>query len=295
MTVSRVTTSMMADVAARNLSVASNELARLQNQAATLKKITRPSDDPAGTLAAMGLRADKAAVDQYIRNSQDGQGWLSSADSALSNSVGILTSARDLTIQGANQGALTPAAREGIAKQLDALSDALLSEANTKYLGRNVFSGNSDAAASFDRTTYNFNASAGNVTRRIDNGTTIPVDTDGQAAFGSGATSVFAELKAIAADLRAGVNVSGRIASLDSHLNNMLAAQSSVGARQATLMRMEDIHSQTQITLESQRADIEDVDAAQAYTDLQHQQLSYQAALMVTAKSMSPTLMDFLR
>jgi flagellar hook-associated protein 3 FlgL len=48
------------------------------------------------------------------------------------------------------------------------------------------------------------------------------------------------------------------------------------------------------VSLEAQRADVEDVDLGKAILDLKAQELSYQAALAVTARALQPSLMDFL-
>jgi flagellar hook-associated protein 3 FlgL len=292
--IDRVSSSMIAEMASRNLQRATSDLARLQAQAVSLKKIARPSDDPSGTVNAMSLRAQKASLDQYSRNSVDGQGWLSTADTALSSASNLVNKAHDLFIQGANDATLTPSTRESIAQQLEGIRASLLSAANTTYLGRNVFAGNADNGVAFN-ADYSYNGGSGSVTRRVGDSNSIQVDTNGTTAFGSGSNSVFAELDAAAADLRAGVSINPRIGNLQKHLDTIVAARASVGARQVSLQRATEANATVALNVEAQRSAIEDLDPAQAYTELQLQQVSYQAALAATAKSFSPTLMDFLK
>jgi len=109
-----------------NLQSSAVLLAKLQDTATSLKKITKPSDDPTGTADSMRIRAAQSQNDQYGRNIDDGAGWLSTVDSALTASTDILHQVRDLTVQGANDGALSPAAKEAIATALEGLRTELL-------------------------------------------------------------------------------------------------------------------------------------------------------------------------
>jgi flagellar hook-associated protein 3 FlgL len=278
-----------------NLQLSATQLARLQDTASSLKKISVPSDDPAAAADSMRVRAAQAATAQYARNIDDGNNWLTTTDSAMSAVNDILGRVRDLTVQGANDGALNSVSKEAIAKELEGLKSDLLSKANTTYLGRTVFAGNSDAGVAFDATTYNFSGSGSGVQRRIDSNTTVQVDANGAAVFGTGASSVFALVDNIVADLRAGVNVGSRIGAIDTAANAVLSAQSSVGARSAQITKAKDANLQTTGALEAQRSGIEDVDLSQIIIQLKQQEVTYQAALAVTSRTLQPTLMDFLR
>jgi len=87
-----------------NLQSAAALLAKLQDTATSLKKISTPSDDPTGTADSMRIRAAQSQTAQFGRNVDDGIGWLSTVDSTLSASTDILHQVRDLTVQGANDG-----------------------------------------------------------------------------------------------------------------------------------------------------------------------------------------------
>ncbi len=139
--ISRVTTQTQMRSAQANLQTNLARMAQLQAQASSLKAIERPSDDPAKAADALAVRAEQRAVSQYSRNAENGNSWLTTADSALANTTDILNQVRDLTVQGANDGSLSTTAKEAIAVRLDGLKQDLLSQANASYLGRNVFAG----------------------------------------------------------------------------------------------------------------------------------------------------------
>src|SRR5690606_14502401 len=76
-------------------------MSTLMERASGQRAILRPSDDPVGTGDSLRLRSEQRAAEQHARNTQDGLGWLTVADSAIRTSVDLLVRARDLALQGA--------------------------------------------------------------------------------------------------------------------------------------------------------------------------------------------------
>lgn len=294
--ITRVTNQTIMLSAQRNLQASKATLAKLQDQASTLKAINRPSDDPMATANSLQVRAQQAANAQYGRNIDNGNGWLTTIDSALGNATTIMRQVRDLTVQASND-TLTAAAKDAIASQLDGLKQDLLGQANAKFMGRTVFAGNSDAGTAFTNANPPaFNGAAGSgVQRKVADGLSVRVDADGVATFGSGTGSAFALIDQISSDLRAGANPSSNLAAIDARLNTIITQHSDVGGRMAQIQSAQDTNMQQTNALETQRSGIEDVDMAKAFMDLQLQQTNYQAALAVTAKVLPQNLMDFLR
>jgi flagellar hook-associated protein 3 FlgL len=291
----RVTDQSMSLAAQRALGERQSRLSAAQQTATSGTRITRPSDDPAGTGEALRVRGDLAAQAQYQRNIDDGTAWLSTIDSALDGATGLLRQVRDAVVQGGN-GSLNQDARDALATVVDGLRADLLTSANTRYLGRSVFAGTSDADAAFtDGTPPTFNGATGSVVRRVGPDSTVAVDTDGRTVFGSGSTSVFTVLDDIAADLRAGVDPTARLGALDGAMKTVVAARAEAGTRSALLERASQATTEATTALTSRRTAIEDVDLGQAVLDLQLQQTAYQAALAVTAKVLQPSLTEFLR
>jgi flagellar hook-associated protein 3 FlgL len=290
----RITSQMLVNTTQSNLQSSMARLANLQSQAGTQKLITKPSDDPAGTGESMRIRADQRALTQYGTNIDNGLSWLTAADSALSSATSALGQVRDLTVQGSNSGSLSASAREAIATQLDQLKPALLAAANQQFAGRPVFAGNTDSSVAFNPDASYNGVSGSTVQRRIGPSTTVRVDGDGAAAFGVGTNSVFALVDTIAADLRAGNDVSTHLTALDSHLSAILGEQARVGAVYSQLEGSKVLNAQQAGSLEAQRSSIEDVDLSKVILDLKTQEVAYQTALSVTAKALQPTLMSFL-
>jgi flagellar hook-associated protein 3 FlgL len=292
--ITRVTTQMSMAAASARLQAGAARVAELTDQATTLRAIQKPSDDPVGTASSMQVRKEQAAAAQYSRNANDAAAWLATTDSALSSVYSVLNNVRDLTVQAANSGTMSDTNRDAFVTQFRSLKADLEARANTTYGTRSVFAGSSTAAAAYDPAT-GWAAAGTDVSRRIGDGTTVRVDTAGTAVFGSGDDSVFAMIDSIVNDLQNGVNVNARINDVDGALGTVRGAQADVGIRHAAALTAQDSLKSATVSLESRRADIEDVDLAKAVLDLQVQQTNYQAALAVTAKVLQPTLMDYLR
>jgi flagellar hook-associated protein 3 FlgL len=295
--ISRVTSTTQMRSAQANLQASAQRLAQLQEQSSSLKTMSRASDDPSRAANALAVRAEQRATVQYTRNADNADGWLTTLDNALGSSTNILTKVRDLAVQGANSGSMTPATREAIAAQIDGLRKDLLKEANATYLGRAVFAGNSDAKSAFTPEGTYVSGSADGVTavaveRRVSADSTIRVDADGGAVFGS----AFKLLTDISAALRAdpALSVSPHLADLDKRITSVIGARAEVGARQARVETATASLVTQKGTLEAQRVQLEDVDLATVILDLKLQEIAYQSALAVTARVIQPTLMDFL-
>ncbi|NUP75178.1 MAG: flagellar hook-associated protein FlgL [Sinomonas sp.] len=292
----RVTDQTMTMSAQRSLGARQARLAAAQETASSGTRLTRPSDDPVGVGDALRVRAQLAAAAQYQRNIDDGKNWLVTLDSTLGDATGLLRQARDLTVQGGN-GSIGQDGKNALAGQIESIRRDLLAAANTRYLGRSVFAGSSDAPNAFDDgAPPTFSGVRGDaVQRRIGPDETVRVDADGASVFGTGANSVFTVLDGIASDLRSGADPTARLQALDNGMKAVMSGRSDIGSRLAQLQRASQATATARTTLEGQRSGIEDVDLGKAALDLQLQQTAYQAALAVTAKVLQPSLTDFLR
>lgn len=137
----RVTNTMMMNSTLRNVGKSKRNLSDLENQMATEKKITRPSDDPIVAIRALSLRSSLAEINQYLEsNIPDAQSWLEVSESALTNMDGILSDIYKYCNQGASDQ-FTEKDRSAIVQVLQQYKDALYSECNADYAGRYCFTG----------------------------------------------------------------------------------------------------------------------------------------------------------
>jgi len=117
-----------------------SDLAKLQEQLATGKRLLRPSDNPVDVGNDLKLRDKMAALTQYKRNIEDGMGFMSVSDTAMMSMNDIMQRMRELAIQ-ASSDTNTAVERRYIAKEVDQLVRQMLSLLNTNYKGDYVFAG----------------------------------------------------------------------------------------------------------------------------------------------------------
>jgi flagellar hook-associated protein 3 FlgL len=298
----RVTQRSMMD---NSLAGLNNNLAavnKLQQQLTSGKVLTRPSDSPTDTNIAMQTRSQQAAVDQQANNITDAQSWLDQTDSTLRNMITIGQRIRDLTVQGSNTGATSGPAAQAIAAEVSSLRDSLLGMANTTVLGRPLFGGVTTGATAYDPASGAYTgvlAASGEpvpVTRRLSDVENIRIDITGREAFGTGSTDLFSVVGDIATHVTDDpTQLAADLTALDASLNQMLVAVAGVGARSARVETAASVNKDSQLSLTTRLSGIEDVDLAKTTMELQMQQVTYQAALSVTAKTLQQSLVDFLR
>jgi flagellar hook-associated protein 3 FlgL len=296
MAITRVTQGMMTRHSLAGVQTSLSRLSRLQEQLSTGRVLNRPSDSPADTTSAMRIRSSLTDVRQYGRNAQDGNGWLSILDSALTSAGDQVMRARDLALQGANQGTAGQAARDALAAEVDQIRAGLITTANSDHLGRPVFGGVTPGAKAYD-DTGTYVGVPGAVNRTISEGTTVRVDVDGTAAFGPDGTSVFDHLAALSTALRSGdqAGISARITALDADRDRIVTTRTDVGSRQNRVETAIQAASDGELQLTTSLSSVENADLPKTVVDLQMQQVAYQAALGATARVLQPSLLDFLR
>jgi flagellar hook-associated protein 3 FlgL len=276
-----------------DLQVQLSQLSVLQNQSSSGQAISKPSDNPSGMALSLALQSQQSANTQYAANATDGQNWLTSVDGALTSATTALQQVRNLTLSAANATQSTTS-QNAIVSQLESLKGELMSAANTTYLGRPVFAGNSDSGAAFN-SDYSYNGTPGQtVTRTISPDTTVSVSGDGAATFGTGSNSVFALIDSIVGDIQSGSDVTGQIANIDSALSAVSSQTALVGANYNVVQAGQAVLTTQASTLTTQRSDVDSVDITKTVIALQSQQVAYQAALDVTSKALQPTLISLL-
>jgi flagellar hook-associated protein 3 FlgL len=269
---------------------------QIQEQLSSGKQISRPSDSPTGAISSMQLRGESRQNDQYTRNADDGLGWLGAIDDTLNDSMGRISKARELAIQGLNSGISTPASREALAVELENIKDGLIGLANVTYLNRPVFGGTTTGRTAYDASGA-YQGNAGTVSRTVGSNAQVRVNANGPEVFGTGDTQLFAVLQGMADSLRA-----NDPAALSAGLNKLVdagdvvkSALADVGARYNRVSQMRDTAQDRLVTLTSQISDFEDIDLPKTIMEMQLQQTSYEAALAATAKVIQPSLIDYLR
>lgn len=292
----RITVQSSAYNSISNIESAQSNLAKLQQQLSSGNQITTPSDDPTGTVTALRTRGELSRAAQYTNNSSDAVAWLSTADTAYSQSISTLQDARSVVLQALNSGTADPTSNAALASKLDGLRNQLLQQANANYNGRPVFGGTTANGSAF-AADGSYVGDTGQVTRLVGANNSVTVSAVGTDVFGSGSTNVFTMLQnmstAIAAGNTAGLSTS--LSDIDTSLSRLSSAQSVEGAAYSQVQLAQTAGTTKTTALKTELSGIEDADLADLAVQVTTANTTYQAALQTTASIGQLSLLDFLK
>ena len=147
----RISTSMMFDTSLATMLARQKQLAQLQQQVATGKKIVTAKDDPVGAGAAVGLDRSLAELERFALNANNVNNRLGMQENVLALAGDDMIRINELAVQ-ANSDTLSDDDRRSIAAELRSLREHLVSLANSSDgSGRYLFAGAVDDVAPFSR------------------------------------------------------------------------------------------------------------------------------------------------
>lgn len=117
-----------------------NTLADLRNQAATGKKLLRPSDDPAAIRPVLSARSDIRATDRFISSLSTAGDRLSNQDAYLDQAENLMVRAKEVAINAIN-GSVSEADLKTLADEVGYIKTEMLSIANAQVGGQYIFGG----------------------------------------------------------------------------------------------------------------------------------------------------------
>lgn len=294
----RITDRLLVDKVLGNIQRNSQRLSTLQELVATGRRISRPSDDPTGTVSSLVLHSTNDETVQAQANVDLAQGWLNSTDVALQDVNSILQRARELAVQGANE-TLGPEETAAIANEVDQLLDHAMQLSNTRNGDRYIFGGFNTRTPSFSftdqtKTAWVYNGDNGGIQRAVAPGVKLDVNITGDRVF----PGVFDALIGIRDDLRTHNQTAlslNRLDEIDAVHNSVLDALGEVGAKGSRLDLTKRQLSASDLNDKGLISNVEDVDMSNAIVNLSAQQAALQAALATGARVIKPQLLDFLR
>jgi len=149
----RVTYQSFYDSVRRTLTNFGVDLARINRQIASGKRVEYASDDPVALGAILGRHHSLRALEQYERNLVLAESWLENADGSLMNAEDIIARARTLAEEMATD-TYSAANRATAAEEVDSLIKNLLGIANTRIGNSFIFAGSRVYTAPFDESRY---------------------------------------------------------------------------------------------------------------------------------------------
>ncbi|RMF61109.1 MAG: flagellar hook-associated protein 3 [Calditrichaeota bacterium] len=296
----RVTQNYSIQSLLRQINYSRERINTLQRNLATGKRINQISDDPANIEVVLRFRNMLQANAQYEENINNVMDFLTFSSGALDESSNILTTIRELAVQGADS--TSPEEFQAIQVQVEELVEKLVNVANTRFKGRYIFGGDNVTTAPFtlmpDYSAVNTNPSGvdGKLKAEIGKENFDVYNITGKEAF-LYPQDVFKTVL----DLRTAlVNqdsnaIQNSITELDKAIDQVLEVNTKAGAK---INRYEMILTQYQnedLRLQEFLSNVEDTDMAKAVVELQGEQTSLETALKTLAQTLNISLIDFMR
>lgn len=270
-----------------------------QQQASSGKRVSKPSDDPIAFGRIVLDKSDLAQNGQWLRNIDSGSTRLAQADSTLGQVDTTLSRLRELAVSARND-TNTANDRTVIAKEVRSLQRELVQLSNTEVNGQRIFAGTKTDADPFvlgvgDDVTYVGNNESQSVA--VGQNQTIQVTLSGSQVFSGPTTNVFGSIKNLLSSLETnnGAGIETGIGDLDQAISQVANARGQIGALDNRLSTTKSALQDTGDLLQTALSNDEDIDFAEAITNLTRQQTALQAAARSANVMFSNSLLNFLK
>ena len=294
----RISSSMIGARVLSQIASSQRRLAETQEAVGSGLRIRRPADDPFGTSQLMASRTRLDVSAQYQRSIVVARNELGASEDSLVALGDVLLRARELAVQGAN-GSLRAGDRQLIALEVAQLIDHSIAIGNTRQGGRFVFSGHQSSTQAFvpdfpqNPTTVTFQGDTGLIRHEIEEQQRVTTNLVGSDIF----PQIFTTLMTLRDNLQGndqpalGLDadqVAGR-------LDEVLQQRAKLGARVRRVELVETRLADRELRLRTEISGLEDADLAESIAELQTRETVFQAALGAAGRSLSLSLLDFLR
>ena len=261
-----INTNVKSIVAQNALTVNNRSMSKTMEQLSTGKRINTAADDAAGLAISSRMTSQIRALDQSVRNANDGISMLQTTEGATKEITNMLQRMRELAVQSANDS-YGDEDRTAMQQEVDELALEVSRIAdNTQWNGMSVLDGSigTSGAVSFQVGTEGDAASTITVTFEDLSATTLTVDS---------------------LDLASNTTSQSAIELLDTAITTVDSFRSTLGAKINRMTSAADNLANVSMNTAASRSRIEDTDYAKATTELARGQIIQQAATAMLAQA----------
>lgn len=316
----RVSTSQVFNAGVLGIQRNQAELFKTQNQLATGRRVLTPADDPLAAAQSLVLGQSKAVNTQYLDNQALAKSTLSLVETKLTAVANDLQNVLQRTVQ-AGSGALDAKQKGMIAQDLKGSLENIIGLANAQDGdGLFVFAGfetleppfsTTGNVASYSLTNpyLSYNGDDGQRKLQVSASQDMAISETGAEVFmkirdGQGnltGRSMFDSIKNLVDILDPNSGVAFSQATYDQSLNDIRAAiesvsrvRASVGSRLASIDSLGSMGEDLNLQYKTRLSELQDVDYAQAITDLTWQQTQLQASQKSFAQTNQLSLFSYI-
>ncbi len=303
------------------LNTITNRMYDLQEQAATGKRMNKPSDDPAVIKPLLNYRVESQTTSRYLNHMGFAQDRMDILDSHLGRLENLMVQAQETGVRAMN-GSAGEADRAVYADDIGHIFDEMLEIANTKENGEYTFAGYQDEIIPFtenqaydpeaydadDASTWavNYHGDANRKTvevapeERIEIGLTgselFLGDADNDQEKDASGIDLFSALKNFEHAIRTDdqENMAEGLQALQDGANQARRFRGRMGNNASQIARATEHLELASTEIKEAISTYEDADVIEVYTDLAKHETTLKAALNVTSKVSKLTILDYM-
>jgi len=293
----RISTNQFYRVNAEQMQSTQSKVAETQAKLGSGKQMLHPSEDPGKANLISGLISAKERQGVYSKNVDAGETRLTAESAVLDSMTSIMQRITQLTVQSSSD-TLGASDRDVIATEIKALRDELLNLSNTQDLsGSYIFSGNKTGSPAFVEDAngvVSYNGDYGRMEINVSDVRSIAINTLGPELFSE---ADFAALDDLVADLRSnnGSGVRTRLDNVNSINDRLINSYGAMAGRLAAMESQRNVIDETTLRIDELLIRENDLDYAEAVTDLSKESVALQALQASFSKIAQLSLFNFIR
>ena len=304
---SRITNNIMINNFRRNYENINKKLNDYMNKLSSGEKFSKISEAPLDGAKALKFETNLEFNEKYNSNIQSGVNWLSTTDESLSGVVTTLRRVRDMAVKAANETS-TKDDRRKMKEEVEQVKNHLIQLGNSTHADRYIFNGTKTKTKPYqDGNTENSadyinDTSNGSIQREISQGINVDINISGSDVGDGGFSQIFADIKELSnamydpgADTTDTAAINQAIGKIDDHIEGTLQSRAKVGAKQNRLELTQNKLEAQKIGYKDILSETKDTDVAEMIMKLKNQENVYRAALSTGARTIQPSLVDFLK
>lgn len=273
------------------------DLAALQEQLITGRRVNRPSDDPSAFAQARLMESLDEQYTQHLRTIDSSRLWVNQTSDALDTLTERFADAYDEGLKALND-TLNQGDRNAVAGRVEALMEEVIDTLNAKSGGEYLFAGTRTTTEPFDEDGTPTGNLSGERNRQIGPNTTLAINISGEHVLDAGdGVSIVESLQTMIDALRGErtVPLEDAVGDVGVARDHLIDLGAELGATARRLGHAELQLQNASIETQRRRSELEDADYFATISAFQQTQTTLEAALSTTASLVQTTLLDYLR
>lgn len=307
----RVTQQLLFGNLMRDVNKNRSQMGKIQSDLSSGRSVRLPSQGPVEFQRSRVIEENLRKEAQYQNNISNGLRQSRIAQESMHEAIDRMIDVKKLMVQGANS-ATDQKVSDTIAQEIRGIRDTLINTFNVRTGDRYLFAGTNSSVKPFEIVEYvepippdpdenppglvenNSNAKAPSIL--AGDGITIDVSISGEELRDTSAGDFFQILEDAIEALENGDHqeVNGLLGDVDAAIEHITNLGAKIGTNINRMDFMFEQYESGRISQKSQISEMVDTNYAQAFSDLQTNQIAYEAAMAVHSTMFSNTLLNFM-